>query len=82
MVLLDVEAMAVEVVRAAVSKSAIWDNEALFPVDLPRECLSRFEVSLGIDMAARGNQKQKRSVIDSRERLKYPSLMESWWAPL
>jgi len=81
LVVLRVEAAAVEVVEVAVKvvevvvlRLSIWENEALLPVNLPRGSLGRFEVSLGIDMATRGNQKQKRSVKDSRERLKYPSL--------
>jgi hypothetical protein len=65
------EASAVMEVEAAASRSSI---EALLLVYLPRVSLSWFEVSSDIDMAAKGNRKQNRSEIDSRERLKYPSL--------
>ena len=70
-----VDVAAVEAVEVAVSRLSVCENEALLPVNLPRGSLGRFEVSLGIDMATRGNRKQKRSVKDSRERLKYPSLV-------
>ena len=66
------EASAVMEVEAAASRLSI---EALLLVYLPRVSLSWFEVSSNIDMAAKGNRKQNRSEIDSRERLKYPSLV-------
>ena len=50
-----VEVAVVEVVEVAVSRSSICENEALLPVNLPQGSLGRFEVSLGIDMATRGN---------------------------
>ena len=72
----EVETAVVKLVKAVASMSSIWVSEALLLVYLPRGSLSlgRFEVSLDIDMAAQGNRKQRRSKIDSRERLKYPSL--------
>jgi len=76
MVVLEVEAVLELTVAAVVSlkEVAVLSGKAPILVNLPPVSLSRSEGAFGIGMAAQGNQRQKRSEKDKRERLEYPSL--------